>query len=81
MNETSLENGKYGSSYQCFLQQDVQLRMALTLCDLGGRLSVPIGCVQRSLNTWTLQQEAGDAPESILGSKVEERWSVCASEL
>lgn len=50
----------------------MKLGMAVTLGNLIGSLSVAIGCVQCSLSTWTLQEQAGDAPESIPGSKVEE---------
>lgn len=46
--------------------------MAVTLGNLCGSLTVPIGCVQCSLSAWTLQEQAGHTLESILGSKVEE---------
>lgn len=59
----------------------MELCMAVTLGNLGGSLSVAIGCVQRSLSTWTLQEQAGDTFESILGSKVEEWWYICMVEL
>lgn len=50
----------------------MKLCVAVTLGDVGGSLAVAVGGAQRSLSTWTLQQQAGDARESILGSEVEE---------
>lgn len=50
----------------------MKLCVAVTLGNLSGSVSVTIGCVQRSLSTWTLQEQAGDTFESKLGSKVEE---------
>lgn len=50
----------------------MKLRVAVTLCNLGGRVSVAIGRVQSLLSTWTLQEQAGDTFESKLGSEVEE---------
>lgn len=55
--------------------------MAVTLGNLNGSLSMAIGCVQCSLSTWTLQEQAGDALKSIPGSKVEEWWCICMVEL
>lgn len=59
----------------------MKLCMTVTLGNLSGSLSMAIGCVQRSLSAWTLQEQAGDALESILGSKVKECWYICTVEL
>lgn len=50
----------------------MKLCVSVTLGNLSGSLSVAIGCVQRSLSTWTLQEQARDTLESILGSEVEQ---------
>lgn len=55
--------------------------MAAALGDLGGRLSVAVGRVQRPLGARTLQQEAGDALEPVLGGEVEQGWHICMVEL
>lgn len=55
--------------------------MAVNLGNLRGSLTAPIGRVQRSLDAWTLQEQAGHTLESMLGSEVEERWHVCIAAL
>lgn len=59
----------------------MKLAVAVALGDLNRGLSVAIGCAQRPLGAWTMQEQAGDAPESVPGSEVEERWRVCMVEL
>jgi len=55
----------------------MKLRMAVTPGNLGGSLSVAIGCAQGSFSTRTLQKQAGEISESVPGSKVEERGYIC----